>query len=464
MTPAPHAPEPTPGGDLQRGLRMAAPPDPEALAREAHRLEELDRGPRLRRWLGWLQMSGPGYLQSALTLGAGTATASLFSGAVFGYRLLWVAPVGMAIGVVMLAAIAHQTLSTGLRPLPAMRRFAGAPFAIAWAAGALLASVVWHVPQYTLAASAMTDLLALAGAGDLPPMAVSPAVLLGAVWLSWSYGRSPQRARQVERFFKWLIWATVLSMLWVVLNTDTDWGAALGGFVPNVPADRGEHAAVTMIVSGLAAAVGVNMVFLYPYSLLARGWGRAHRGLARCDLWCGMLLPYTLATALMGIAAANTLHRADGVVDRGAATAEMSEVLGAVLGATTGQVVFDLGLLAMAFSTISLHMLVCGFVATEWFGCAVGSRAHRLWTLLPTPAVLAPLVFHGVPFWLSIPTNIVCGLFLPLTYLGFVVLMRSRAYLGADRPTGPRLLAWTAAMTLAILVLVVALTAYLVNL
>ena len=43
----------------------------------------------------YLKLLGPGYLQSAMTLGGGTASASLFAGAVFGYQLLWVAPVAM---------------------------------------------------------------------------------------------------------------------------------------------------------------------------------------------------------------------------------------------------------------------------------------------------------------------------------------------------------------------------------
>ena len=89
--------------DLQQGLRMANPPTQEQIAREAAMLDELAQGPLLPRLRGYLSLSGPGYLQSALTLGAGTATASLFSGAVFGYQLLWVAPLSMALGVIVLA-------------------------------------------------------------------------------------------------------------------------------------------------------------------------------------------------------------------------------------------------------------------------------------------------------------------------------------------------------------------------
>lgn len=449
--------------EVQRGLRMAQPPDPQQLAREAQWLTELERRPLRTRLRGYLSLSGPGYLQSALTLGAGTATASLFSGAVFGYQLLWVAPLSMALGVVVLAAIAHQTLSTGLRPLPAMRKFASSPFAIAWAASSLLASIVWHVPQYNLAANSLVDLLAVVGFESVPPIAASPFLLLAAIWLSWSYGSSPRLVRRYEQFCKWLIWATVLCLSWVVVRTDTDWGALAAGFVPSLPEDRGEHSSIALIASGLAAAVGVNMVFLYPYSLLARGWGRSHRGLAKCDLVFGMLLPYTLATSLMTIAAANTLH-GDTVVQKGAAIQEMGLVLGTVLGPTTGRVVFDLGMLAMAFSTISLHMLVCGFVAMEWFRCPVGSRAYRAYTLLPAPAALAPAVFTSVPVWLAVPTNIACGLLLPVTYAAFFVLQRSRAYLGEDRPRGPLAALWLCGIGLAIAVPILSIGYYVATL
>jgi manganese transport protein len=365
----------------------------------------------------------------------------------------------MALGVIALAAVAHQTLSTGLRPLPAMRTFAGAPFAIAWAASSLLASIVWHVPQYNLAANSVVDLCAVFGLEGLPPIAASPLLLLAAVWLSWSYGRSPTLVRRYETFCKLLIWATVASLVWVVSNTNTDWAEVAAGFWPSVPDDRDGHSASGMVASGLAAAVGVNMTFLYPYSLMARGWGRSHRGLARCDLVCGMLLPYALATSLMTIAAANTLHGGD-PVGKGAAIGEVSRVLGTVLGATLGRVVFDLGMLAMAFSTISLHMLVCGFVATEWFGCEVGSRHHRLWQLLPAPAAIAPWLFAAVPVWLAVPTNIACGALLPLTYFAFWKLHRSRAYLGDDLPRGPGATLWSLGMWLAVLVPTVAIGLY----
>ena len=68
-----------------------------------------------------IREGGPGWLQGAMTLGGGSAITSLSIGAMFGYEYLWVQPVAMIIGCIMLFALAHQTLSTGERPFTAMR-------------------------------------------------------------------------------------------------------------------------------------------------------------------------------------------------------------------------------------------------------------------------------------------------------------------------------------------------------
>ena len=46
----------------------------------------------------------PGWLQGAMTLGGGSAASSLLAGALFGYQLLWVQPLAMLLGIVMLNA------------------------------------------------------------------------------------------------------------------------------------------------------------------------------------------------------------------------------------------------------------------------------------------------------------------------------------------------------------------------
>lgn len=444
--------------DVRQGLRMQSPPDPERLAAEAAHLRALDAAPLRRRWGGWLRLIGPGYLQSAMTLGGGTAASCLFAGSVFGYRLLWVAPLGMLLGVLVMGVISHQTLSTGARPLPAMAAHAGRWLATAWAVAAVLASVVWHFPQYNLAAAALTDGASVLGWDTAPRMLASVFVLAWAVVLSLSYGKNVRFVRIYERCLKYVVWGIVLALAFVVVRTPTDWGALVRGFVPSLPPAVHGISSLEVAVSSLAAAVGVNMVLLYPYSLLARGWGRAHRGLARFDLFAGMFVPYVLATGLLVVAAANTLHAQGVAVDQKSAIGTLGRVLGDVIGPVGGRLLFDLGMVAMALSTITLHMVVCGFVAMEWFGLPFGSTRQRLCTLLPAPGCLAPLFWGDRAVWLAVPTTIVCGAMLPIAYVGFLLLHRSRGYLDAnDRPRGP----WVPAILVAaVLVLVVALGFY----
>ena len=54
----------------------------------------------------------------------------------------------MLLGIIVLSAVAHQTLSTGENPFEAMRTHAGAFFAYGWAIAAILSSIIWQFAQY----------------------------------------------------------------------------------------------------------------------------------------------------------------------------------------------------------------------------------------------------------------------------------------------------------------------------
>lgn len=451
---SPHRPD-------TRGLPMVHAPDPERLAADRAWLRDLAGKPWLVRKLALLRRGGPGYLQSALTLGGGTASACLLSGAAFGYQLLWVAPLAMILGGMVFAAIAHQTLSTGMRPFAAMRTHAGPVFAWGWAIGTVLASCVWHFAQYSLASAVLVDLGACAGL-ELDRWLMGLLVLAWAVPTAFSFGSSSGVQRAFDRLMKWMVWAIVALFAVVAVRVGfADPGAIAAGFVPSLPADRGEVQALPVLISGLATAVGVNMTFLYPHSLLARGWGREHRELARCDIVFGMVLPYVLVTTLMVVVAAGTLH-AD-FQGRDIAPMQAAGTLGSLLGPVWGRVLFDLGLLAMLLTTITMHMVCSGLACSEMFGLRVGSVGYRVATLLPAPGVLGSVFWSKLSVWLAVPTSVIAGCLLPLAYLGFLKLQTSDAYLGADRPRGWKGWLWNAGIGLATLVLVVFLGSYLIE-
>ena len=53
------------------------------------------------------KLSGPGWLQGAIALGGGSLAGALYLGVIAGFSLMWLQPMAMICGIIMLAAIAY---------------------------------------------------------------------------------------------------------------------------------------------------------------------------------------------------------------------------------------------------------------------------------------------------------------------------------------------------------------------
>lgn len=438
--------------------------DPQVLRRERETLEALAKESVGTRFRGYLALTGPGWLQSAFTLGGGSAVASLYLGAHYGYELMWVQPLAMIVGIIMLAACAHQTLSTGIRPFAAMARFIHPSVAWAWALATLVSSWVFHLPQYSLAAGVTEDITTLV-TGWSPEGAVRTAYLLaiGAVILvistaiTWNYGRGIRGIRLYERTLKAFIALIIVAFGLVVVrgaaSGNIDWGALARGFIPtSLPTDA---QGVTTVMGAFGAAVGINMTFLFGYSLLARGWGTAHRGLARFDLVTGMLLPYAVVTSLIIIAAASTIYGTE-FAPQQILPANAGVLIGSSgVGEFMGRVVFALGILGMALSTITLQMIVAGFVVCELFGWDAQGPRFRWACLVPAPAVVGVVLWETMGTWVALPAFTIGLIMLPIAYVGWFVLQNSDGLLGEHRPRGASAVRWNVAMSVALTITLV---------
>jgi hypothetical protein len=63
-----------------------------------------------------------------------------------------------------------------------------------------------------------------------------------------------------------------------------------------------------VMISAAATAVGINMTFLLPYSMLRKGWDKYFRGLAIFDLSTGLFIPFMIATGCVVIASGSQFH------------------------------------------------------------------------------------------------------------------------------------------------------------
>ena len=464
--------------DLAKGLPKFSAAAPEALAREKVELAELQSKGLLPRWRAYFAKSGPGWLQSALVLGSGSAMASLFAGAFLQYRLLWVQPLAMVLGIVMFWAMSYQTLSTGMRPFYAVKCYVHPAMAWAWAIGAMLATIVWHLPQYALAAGMTEDIIkATTGWAPASPavrivtlVAIGLAVLTVSTAVVWTYSSGHKGIRIYERILKTLVWMIILAFAVVVVRRAIDggmqWAKLFKGFLPlYIPTDaRG----VSIVMAAFSAATGINATFLFPYTLLARGWGREHRGLSGFDLITGMLLPFCVATSLMVIATGCTIYDPEQFAT---GSTRLPPVQAAAMLESAGlsiffsRIVFGLGITAMALSSITMHMLISGFAVCEIFGVEPGSWRYRFACLIPAPAGVAGVVlWEYVGPWIAIPTSAICGLMLPIAFIAFFILNNRAEYLGKDKPRGMKAVAWNIAMLVSIGATMTSIVYYLVSL
>ncbi len=523
-------------------------------------LRELSTQPWPTRMRGYLRLSGPGWLQSAITLGGGSLGSSLYLGVLGGFSLLWLQPAAMLMGIVMLSAIAYVTLSTGERPFRAINVHVNPVLGWGWALATLAANMVWALPQYSLATGVLQqnllpNVLGADGAlGDFrAKLLIAVGILVSTTLVTWAYDSGSWGIRLYERLLKLLVAGIVVCFFGVVARMafsqhGLPWGELWRGFIPDLStifkpapgyapllgAIDESHRAFwrklivaeqrDVMISAAATAVGINMTFLLPYSMLARRWGREHRGLALFDLSTGMFIPYVLATSCVVIAAAQQFHpalrdrdgaiatwnelegksrtvaedrlllrllgpeefnafkneenelrsRADADADEAiarrrrellqqvpdaekqlaAATVrrdafDLAKSLRSFTGATFADYIFGLGVLGMTLSTITLLMLISGFVICEMLGLPPEGWPHRLGCLAAASGALGPFFWKEAAFYLVVPTSVFGYMLIPIAYLTFFLLMNQRSLLGDDLPAGGRRLLWNTLMGLA---------------
>lgn len=290
----------------------------------------------------FLRLSGPGWLQSAITMGGGSLSSSLYLGVLAGFSILWIQPIAMILGIVMLSAIAYVTLSTGERPLRAINEHVNPVLGWGWLFSAMTANLVWSMPQFALGTAAIQQNLLpnVLGPAVLPDpwgkLIVLTIILTVTTTVVMLYDVAGWGVKVFESITKCMVAMIVLCFFGVVVKMAAagalNWGQILEGLIPNprllfAPAEtlelfieavderfRSFWTALVVsqqrqvMISATSASVGINMTFLLPYSMLRKGWDRTFRGLAVFDLSTGLFIPFILATGCVIIASASQFH------------------------------------------------------------------------------------------------------------------------------------------------------------
>jgi Mn2+/Fe2+ NRAMP family transporter len=480
-----------------------------------------DKG-ALGKFAGYAKISGPGWLQGAITLGGGSLAGALYLGVLSGYGLMWLQPLAMICGIIMLSAIAYVTLSTEKRPFGSINQNISPLLGWSWLVATIMANIVWTMPQFSLGTAAIQQNLGLFN--DSSGQAFIILLLLGVgIIVNYLYQSDGQGAKAFDLIIKIMVGLIVLSFMAVVItltiNGSVPWGQIFSGLIPDfslltkpsshyselISASSNPSAWMLriadqqrdVIIAAFGTAVGINMTWLLPYSLLKKRWGQKHRGLSIVDLSIGLFVPFFLATACVVIASASAFHtKADDLKDEnGAYTAkaitqieqatsflpeqdrinEADRELAAVTikrdanalaitlepfaGPAISQKIFGLGVLGMAVSTIIILMLINGLAFQELFlghsqqnenkepskkafyiGCLISGLAGACYPFLWTGESKAAL---------AVPTSVIGGSLIPIAYFTFLLMMNSKKVLGDKRPEGKARLIWNTLMIFA---------------
>jgi len=496
----------------------------------------------------FLRLSGPGWLQSGITLGGGSLSSSLYLGVLVGFSFMWLQPLAMILGIIMLSAIAYVTLSTGERPLRGINQHVSPVLGWGWLLASMMANLVWSLPQFALGTAAIRQNLlpGLIGPGSgvteiQGKMIAGVAFLVIALTASLTYSAGGKGVKVFEIMIKGIVSLIVLCFIGVVVKLSIDgkmdWGKILGGLIPDlsllsrptkdimphIEKVAGSFQAFwtnmivgqqrDVMISAAATAVGINMTFLLPYSMLRKGWDKEFRGLAIFDLSTGLFIPFILATGCVVIASASQFHAepAQGFVAAepgGEITGEparnlvgpynglladrlkfqigqeafleltpeqrqaqaqvlpwadkrmaailvkrdafnLAETLAPLTGSVVAQYVFGIGVIGMALSAATMLMTINGLCFCELLNRPARGWTQRFGSLMVAVGALGPFFWKDAAPYLAVPTSVFAMVLLPIAYFAFFFLMNQKTYLGAYMPRGGRRVLWNVLMALA---------------
>ena len=203
-----------------------------SLAEEKELLKSVEHAPASKKFKTYSKLTGPGWLQGAITLGGGSLAGSLYLGVIGGTQLLWLQPLMMMFGILMLSVIGYVTLSTGEKPFHAINRHINPVLGWGWLIAAMLANLVWAVPQFSLGTAALQQNLGIfpdENSGKYLCVALLFIVATAVVWMYDSKG-----VKYFEIILKVLVGIIVFSFFGVVavMAGQLDWGAIFKGFIP----------------------------------------------------------------------------------------------------------------------------------------------------------------------------------------------------------------------------------------
>lgn len=395
-------------------------------------MSEPAAAPIPRSFAEYLRAMGPGIVVALTWLGAGDIVDSAVAGGSYGYALMWVLVLALAIRWLFVSTIARyqlcntrsESLMQGLGRLH--RGFP--PFVLA------ACLVFAHIINAYMYQGLGESCAALAGVGDPGTWAVGFSLLFALLLFRPSF-------RRVEALFLAFLALLSISLIGAAIASKPDFGAMLRGtFGFQLPERSGEFHPELVAVSLVGAVAGSLANLMYPYFIREKGWTTpAYRRVQLYDLAFGVLMIVVLDLAVWALGA-EVLHARGASVS---STGDLARLLGDVIG-PAGSTLIYLGVFAAVASSIVGNALAYGYMATDahltWRppeGERPPLRAHPTYRAVALWALFSPLawVLSGQTSFvaLTVAVNAFQVLLLPILAVAVWVLTARADVMGPYR-------------------------------
>lgn len=404
------------------------PRNSEQAIKEKALLTELNKKPPGKRVFGYIKLSGPGFMNAAFTLGAGSFASSVTLGAAYGYKMLWIPLYSFTFGIFMLALATRFVTRTDTPIIEAQNKYHGKFFG-SIATGLIaccLASIVFNFGQYALGSDAITSLFSTLGMHV--PKSISWVFLVAIsvpLALMYGNGENVKGVKFVENAMKIMIGIMLVVFGAVLCVTGIDLPAMVSGLlIPTLPSGI---EGIIMLIGSLTATIGVMDWVLFNNGMISRGYSEEHETLGRFDAFFGGLLPVTLILSFVSIAFAEAFAGQPGIPET---SQELCDALVGIIPSIWIQVGFYIGILALVISSMIGLSVTC---TTAFYQSTKVPKNSKAW--YHPVVILAPQIgflgaFFGKPVLIVVTVAAMQSLFNWISGNSWYLLGNDPRYLG----------------------------------
>jgi Mn2+/Fe2+ NRAMP family transporter len=381
-------------------------------------LKKVRGGHYFRQFAIFLAILGPGIITGSVDNDAGGITTYSVAGAIYGYNLLWTLIPSFIVLIVIQEMNARMGIVTGKGLADLIRENAGVKLTFFIFLGLLIADI----------GNTTTEFAGVAGSMEVFGISkyISVPVVGFMVWILVVKGTY----KFAERIF--LIFSVSLLMYVVsAIMAKPHWGE-IGRAVVH-PQLQMNTQTIAMIIGIIGTTIAPWMLFYMQSSVIEKGLKIKNFKYTLIDIVVGCIATVVVAFFIM-VACASTLH-INGVQINEAKDAAMA--LKPLAGALASQA-FAFGLFIASIFSATILPLATAFYISEAFGFEAGidkkwDEAKEFYVLYTGILIISALIIllPNVPLIsISLWSQVLNGLFLPVVLICMILLVNSKKIMG----------------------------------